>query len=317
MPERDTRIDSTLAVGGFRRHWRMTLLLMAAGAAIFFLASFLITPRYTARVSLLPQSSSSSASLQRRLSALAGLPLESEGSSEALYGQILESNHLLARAASREWRWRGRDEVTLYEIFGVSGEEDESSLLARRDELFRELRKALSFSRDPKNGFMELKVRAPHDAQFAASLANFLVAELESFNLTYRQRKATEQRSFVESREASVKQELSAAEDELTEFVRKNQLYTQSPLLLREFQRRSREVEALSLVWAEARSQLELAKIEEEDTKPSVTVLDHATPPSRKSSPRFLLNAVLGALLGLVLATMRILALSARASSRV
>ncbi|MBC8366204.1 hypothetical protein H8E52_02220 [bacterium] len=90
----------------------------------------------------------------------------------------------------------------------------------------------------------------------------------------------------------------------------RNQLYAQSPKLLQGQQRLQREVETLATVWTQLRGQLELARIEEADQKPSLKLLDAARPPAKRSNPRYVLNAIFGALLGLVLAGARLIIVS-------
>ncbi len=284
------------------------LIFAALGLILFLIVSFFMTPVYTARVSLLPQSDEGSSLLLGQLSGIAGISLEGTASTEELFGKILESERLLGRAAERRWRFRGEEGLSLYSIYDLDepGPEDRGI----REELLKKLREGLSFKRDPRTGYMEMKLRAPHDADFAASLAGFLMMELESFNLEYRQGQAREQREFVESREGEIRLELEAAEEALADFMDRNQLYAQSPKLLQRQQRLAREVETLATVWAQLRGQLELARIEEADQKPSLKLLDAARPPAKRSSPRYALNAILGALLGLVLAGARLIIVS-------
>jgi uncharacterized protein involved in exopolysaccharide biosynthesis len=297
-----------------KKELRRGFIFAALGALMFLLASFLMTPSYTARVSLLPQNEEGNSLLLGQLSGIAGFSLEGAASPEELFGKILESESLLSRAASRKWSYRGEEDQSLYAVYGL--DEPGPRDLGNREELLKKLRRGLSFQRDPRTGYMEMKLRAPHDAEFAAKLAAFLVEELEAFNLEYRQGRAREQRQFVEGREGEIRAELESAEEALSDFVKRNQLYAQSPNLLRRQQRLLREVETLATVWAELRGQLELARIEEADQKPSLNLLDAARPPTKRSSPRYALNAILGALFGLVLAGARLLIGVAGSGSR-
>ncbi|MBC8366004.1 hypothetical protein H8E52_01200 [bacterium] len=214
---------------------RRALIFAALGFILFLLVSLFMTPVYTARVSLLPQTEEGSSLLLGQLSGIAGISLDGAASTEELFGKILESERLLGRAAERRWRFRGELDQSLYSVYGL--EEPGVDDRGIREELLKKIRKGLSFIRDPRSGYMEMKLRAPHDADFAASLAGFLVQELEAFNLEYRQGQAREQREFVESREGEIRLELEAAEEALAHFMDRNQLYAQSPKLLQGQQR--------------------------------------------------------------------------------
>lgn len=303
MADRSSSLD-------WKKEAKRALIFAALGAALFLIASFFVTSTYTVRVSLLPQNEESR-SLLGQLSGLTDLPLDGPSSPEELFGEILRSERLLSRAIDRPWSFRGEEGLSLYEIYGV----DEASPASRED-LLDTLRRRISFRRDPRNGYMEIGLRAPKDPDFAAALAAFLVEELEAINLEYRQGRASEQRAFIEGRESEIRAELALAEEALADFMRKNRLYAQSPTLLTEYRRLFREVETLGTVWTELRGRLEMARIEEADRKPAISLLDAARSPARRSSPRFLLNIFLGIVFGLVLAGARLLVIGARPASR-
>ena len=169
-------------------------------------------------------------------------------------------------------RWDHADHAEpadLYALFDIDADAPES-----RHRLHRVLRnKVIRFSRDRQTGYMEVSATAPSDPAFAAALANAVVEDLDRFNKTTQQARAREHRVFVESREADAQEKLREAEDALARFVNENRSYTDSPLLLVEYNRLSRLVTAQSTVWMELRRQTELARIDENKDLRSVTVL--------------------------------------------
>ena len=160
--------------------------------------------------------------------------------------------------------------------------------------------RVISFERDKFDGFMELKVTVPQYPWLAASLADSLTAQLGRFMLAYRSGKAQEQSRFVADRVQETEAALHAADDELSRFIQANQSYSQSAPLAQEYRRLNREVESLTSVWADLRRQLELARIESNDRKQPLDVLDSARVPVERAWPRHKLSAVIGLLLGLI-----------------
>lgn len=73
------------------------------------------------------------------------------------------------------------------------------------------------------------------------------------------------------------------------------------PSLARDYARLTREIKLLEAVTAYLRQQLEQEKISEQRNLPSLQVLDSATPPDRKSSPKRLAMLLLGLTGGFVL----------------
>ena len=158
----------------------------------------------------------------------------------------------------------------------------------------------ISFDRDEFNGFMELRVTVPRYPWLAAAIADSLTARLSMFMRDYRAGKAQEQARFVADRVRETEVALRTADDELSRFILANQSYAQSAPLAQEFRRLNREVEALTSVWRELRSQLELAHIESNDRKQPLDILDSARVPVERAWPRHTLSAIVGILLGLI-----------------
>ena len=87
---------------------------------------------------------------------------------------------------------------------------------------------------------------------------------------------------------------------DLKDFKERNRGYEDSPELFMVFSRLFREVEAKKQVYLTLQQQLELARIEEVKQTSILHILDHATPPSKKSSPKRFLFLVFSAIFGLV-----------------
>jgi uncharacterized protein involved in exopolysaccharide biosynthesis len=285
--------------------WQRRMMLIAAGFAGAVLAvgiSFVLTERFTATTTLVPQVPVERSGLIGRLASLTSFGSDLEGTNEILYGRILQSDRLLDKALERQWSIvGGSDSLSLYDVLGIERTVGQVDAEARERARRRLREKAVVFNRDPVSGFMKVRVTLPRNPDLAASLANYLVAELDRYNRTTRSQKAREHREFIEASLEQVADDLAAAENMLTQFLLNNKSYADSPRLLQQYNELDREFQAQRSIWVELKTQLETAKVDEHKETPSLYVLDAAESPLRRSFPDRLLFAFVGALLGVLL----------------
>jgi len=137
-----------------------------------------------------------------------------------------------------------------------------------------------------------------HDPDLAAAVANRLVDYVNEFNAKTRQSKARMRRLFVEGRIADSEGELRSIEDQLKTFYQRNRSWDQSPELRVEEGRLRRQVEIRQEVVLTLRREYEMARIEEVNDSPAITVIDPAVPPLEKSKPRRAFLVALGLSIG-------------------
>lgn len=301
--------EGLITIADLVRWFWLNKLTILIGGIIIATAGFgyalIATPMYKATVALLPQAEDSNSGVMNQIEMISGISLGEGGAREELYGKIISSTTMLDSLLGMTWTHASHDNpVDLYTVLKVDVSEKEA-----RHNVHRFLRKkVIRFSRDRQNGYMELSVTVPHDPVFAADLANAVVDNLDQFNKSTLHKRAREHRIFVESREIIAAEKLRKKEDELAEFVNDNRSYTDSPMLLVEYNRLSRYVAAQSAVWMELRRQTEVANIEENKNMRSVTVLSPAVPPVHPVSPRLIFDVVMGFCLGCLVAVMYLLA---------
>jgi|GEM_PF-2802248 len=264
--------------------------------------SFTQRPVYSARVTILPQGNNSTADLFGPLASVIGSPLDVSGTYEQLYGQIVVSDRILDLAMEEAWGHKSFSKpVSLFEIFNVKKADGGPSAQDVHDlkEILRS--EVISFTRK-KTGFMVLTVNGPEDGEFAASLANYLVDQLDFFNANIKTNKANEQYAFLVGRLEETEKDLALAEDALTQFKINNRSYASSPVLLQRHGVLSREIQAQTSIWVELRKQLELAEIEKNKQNTSVDILDRASEPVVRAKPQRALFGIVGLFCGFLLA---------------
>lgn len=287
--------------------WRFVALATLLGLLLGG-AHVLLAPRtYQAKSTLLPRREGTQFGLLGSVMEMTGLPVPAQSVNEGLYSKILCSNTVLARLASRPWPApEGETPKSLYELLDVNVS-DGADRSVSEGRLFRKLsREVLSLSRDKTTGYMEVRAAVRGDPALAASLANAAVEELDRFNVELATTRAGSQLAFLTERLDEALLDLNVRESALTEFVKNNRAYGDSPLLLQQYRRLERESEAATTVWVELRRQAELSKLEYQKNLSSIDVLDPAIPPTRPLKPNAVLDILLGACLGFAGAAVRI-----------
>ncbi len=200
-----------------------------------------------------------------------------------LYPDIMESEFVLRRVIYHKYKTEKYDSlVNLIEYWKFDNADENFNF----EKCLKKLRTSvITISVDKKTLIISLEVSAG-ERQFAADLANELTSELDYFQRNFRQTNAGEQRKFLEQRLAEVKDDLAKAEERLKDFQEKNRRPEQSPQLLLQQGRLSRDVDLNSTLFIELKKQYELAKLDEIKNTPVVQVLDIARPPSDHASPR-------------------------------
>lgn len=137
--------------------------------------------------------------------------------------------------------------------------------------------------------------------RLSADIATALLASINEHNRTSRGNKATTNRMFVESQLAMTSKELDAATSEFAEFSRKNRKIA-TPDLQAQRDRLERRVRVQEDVFITLTKQLEISRIEEQETRPLIDVIQPPMPPIARTAPRRAQMAAMGTSLGFLLA---------------
>lgn len=281
------------------RHWRLTVVLPLAAAVAALGASFVAPARYTAVVTFVPDTRAA-ARLPAGLAGLAGqfgVSLNTDPSqSPKFYAQVVHSRELLERVLRARYQWPGHptaDSATLLSILGINGDGLADSVYRG----VRKLRRRLAARVDNQTSIVTLSIEAP-DPILAAAVAQRMLGYLEEFNADKRQSRARERRVFIEERLVDGERQLRAAEDQLKRFYELNRSWQQAPQLVFEEGRLRRQVDIRQELYLTLSREHEMARIEEVNDTPVLTVIDPPVPPQRRSWPRRGIVAILALLAG-------------------
>ncbi|HEX7938103.1 MAG TPA: hypothetical protein VF483_03870 [Gemmatimonadaceae bacterium] len=267
--------------------------------------------QYVSSAELKPRSANNQLASFAGLAAQLGVNGGSFGAGEGVeyYAEALRSNEILGAVATARYDFSKRaigetsqDSVhgTLMDIWEIKARNND----ARRYAAIRRLRASIVVRPDIASGLLRLSVSARWP-DLAVQINRRFLEALDTFNLRTRRSQATAQREFVEKRLEVKRAELTAAEDELAAFDASNRIAS-SPNRALERARLARRVDVSQQVYMTLAQSYEQARIDEVRDTPVITVVD-APENTVERAGGLLLNAVLGAFAGLLVALAAIL----------
>ncbi len=152
-----------------------------------------------------------------------------------------------------------------------------------------------------KNNIYTISVSAS-EPKLAADICKNLIEVLDQHQNNYNTEKARDTRIFIEGRIIEAQKELEEVEEELKIFRDSNRQILESPALLLEEQRLTRETSVLTSVFTTLKQQLEITKIEEVKESTLVQIIDPPEAPLKKNKPNRILSVILSLILGFVMA---------------
>jgi len=164
------------------------------------------------------------------------------------------------------------------------------------DEALKSISDKISASVDEKTGLMTISVTAA-DPQLAATLAESFLDHFTTRVRDIRTEKVRERLEFVEGRFEEAEQELETAENQLAQFLERNQNPTTASLQFRR-DRLQRQVSFKEQLYSKLQSKLTQTRLDLQRQQPVVTIVERPLPPSSPSSTSTLLLVGLCIILG-------------------
>lgn len=303
----------------FMRRWKVVLLVPLAFSVVAIILWFLLPPGYTA-VTTFTEEGETPPALSGSLAGLVGLAGQfglnggiGGNLSPSFLASVLQSRELLDSTVTTRFsdpRHPG-EQRTLLDIMDIRGKTPRERL----SNGVRTLSHAAEASVDQSTGIITLNVKL-RDPNLAAAVANRMVQLLDQFNTTQRQTQSRLERVFVAGRLAQAEKELQTAEQQQVDFLKSNRSYTNSPLLIVQANRLDRQVQTKQETFLTLTKAYEDARIAEVRNTPSITIIDSAVPPIRRSSPHLGLMVVLALFTGTIVSGTAAYLLEFRRSSR-
>jgi uncharacterized protein involved in exopolysaccharide biosynthesis len=297
----DPELPLGALVRPYRRRWRLVLAICAVAWGLGLAAALLPARRYTASVVLAAVPNTRNASLSGGLTAILGsAQLGGVQSTPYFIAKLLLLRSVIMQVASeRVADARGGTVIERVMERPAADIRPTGVEPAMRDILAAEV--------DKQTGLISL--RATHtDSAVVRQVANHLVEAASQTFVRVTRAQATSQRIAQAERVDSARRQLRRAEERVLSFLSANRSFTQfSPAAISR-QQLEREVTNSQTVYSQARADYESAMARELEETPAVVIVD-AVPSRLLPDPlRVPLKLVLASALGLLVATVVLLA---------
>jgi Uncharacterized protein involved in exopolysaccharide biosynthesis len=290
--------------------WRLFIILPLSLAIVAWAATWLVSPEFTAATTFVTVSRDQMPNLGGFASVASqlgvGLP-SSPSSSPQFYADVLRSREVvedvLRAKIPAEPVGASRDSIRILDLYEDSEKPDSIRLDRGVTSLIRES----AVSVNPRTSVIELRVTS-HSRTGSALVAKQFLSVLNSFNLNRRQSQAGARRRFLAARLREAQDSLNATELALQAFLEGNRQFRSAPGLQARFDRLQRQINGYQEVYSNFRQEFNAARVDEVNDTPVINVIDTAAVPMHKSSPRRIITAIVGGLLGLFLTVVYLLA---------
>jgi len=286
------------------KHWKMMIIIPTITCIIaIYQVQFVAQPVYVAIAKIVPSTGGSSTSNLRGLAAQFGVsvPGGEEGSitSSWVYPELIQSRTLARAVLKRSFDTEkfGEDQ-SLLKILTYSEDEPSFGPDTLEKNAVKTLLKMINVSKDRQSSILTLEISA-FEPQFAADIATAIIEELDRHQQKFKSTRVSEKRQFITGRIKEIQSELEKAEDALKQFRYRNRNIQNSPSLLLEQERLSREIQVVIGLFTTLKQQNELAKIQEVEETPVVYVLDPPEAPLERSKPKKRQTVMLAGFLGI------------------
>lgn len=272
-----------------KRRW-----MIAAGVFLCVVLTGIISkkipPTFTASAKFLPSKNPEMISRMGELIGGGEIKSFEQNVTSEYYSELMKSSIFLERIINRKFlskRFGG--EVDLATYHKIEAGSDAEKLLKTIRAVNSNLK--VSVARTTQVVSLSYSTR---ERELSAAIVNAFLDELITYNQTIRDTKSSQNRKFIEGQLADAQDLLKKAEAALADFSERNRQIA-TPDLEAERDRLKRNVKVQEEIYITLKKQLELAKIEEQEKRPSIEIIERAAPPLTKSKPRTKMNVILAA----------------------
>ena len=253
-------------------------------------------PVYTASGKFLPSKEPEMVSRMGTLIGTSRIESFQDNVTSEYYTEVLKSSPFLERIANKKFLSKKLgEEVALISYYEVEADNETERLIKATRVIGDNLK--LSTARTTKVVSISYSIKEP---ELSASIVNAFLEELIRYNQEVRDSKAKQNRIFIENQLEDNRKLLKKAEAELADFTTKNKKIVTADLEM-ELDRLKRNVKVQEEVYVMLKKQLELAKIEEQEKKPVIEIIEKASVPLYKSSPKTKRNVILAGFVSIFL----------------
>jgi uncharacterized protein involved in exopolysaccharide biosynthesis len=269
---------------------------ITAGAVVMTL---LATPVFTATAKFLPsQSAAVSARMGGIIESQPNIGIRDDPPTD-YYVALVQSPSFLQSVVVREFQDTDGATKSLVAIYNPAGGSDTERARRAAERLGKSvsISAARALGNQPRIITLECKAKS---ATMAAEICSAILDEITRHNTEVRGAKATQNREFVQAQFSAAKTELDAATEAFATFTARNRKIV-SPALEADRDRLQRLVRVKEDVYNTLSRQLVLARIEEQETRPTLEMIQTPEPPLSRSAPARTRTVMIASVIGLCL----------------
>ena len=318
---------------------RMIIKYIILFAAIGLIIGFSIPNEYTCVVKMAPETSKTSITGDvSDLAAIAGINVgtsNDDGLNISLYPDVVQSMPFLAGLMNMKlqvhennpeinlysyltnnikypwWNYIVMGPLRLLEKMGKDGKSDDDlnmgtyKLTRKQDRIFKNLRNRISISIDKKTGVITSGVKLQHPLT-TALVADTLVSNLEKFIINYRTTKSIQDYNFAVRMFDEARTKYYNTQKNYARFIDEHKNVILESVLI-EQERLENEQNLAYNVYSTLAQQVEKARVKVQEQTPSITVIEPARVPAKKSNMSKLSLLMLFSILGAITGVIRIM----------
>ena len=262
---------------------------------------FIAKPVYTSDSKIMSSTGSSSTGIQASgLAAQFGINIPmGQPDQQWVYSEIIKSRALAGIILMRKFDTKEfGPQKSLLQILTYGNNKPEFGFDTLKITASDALLGMIDVSESKRTGIFTIKTHAS-EPQLATEINQAIIDELDTHQRKYIKRKTSKTRKFIDERILETEKELRLSEEALKSFMDRNRRIENSPGLLLEKQRLTREVTVMTGVFTSLKQQLETSKIDEVKESNYVIVLDPPKQPLQRSKPNKRLTVILVGLISI------------------
>ena len=245
--------------------------------------TLLAQPVFTSTAKFLPsQSPAMSSRMGAIIEGSANLGRGDDPSTD-YYVALVQSPSFLQGVVVRTFNTGTSEPQTLVDYYKVAGGSDTERVRRAVEKLGKAVTISAARAVGNQPRMITLECRAG-SATLAADICSAIIDEITKHNTEVRGAKARQNREFVESQLVSARKDLEQATEAFATFTARNRKIV-SPALDAERDRLERQVKVKDDVYNTLSRQLVLARIEEQETRPTLEMIQSPEPPLMRSAP--------------------------------
>lgn len=263
------------------------------------ITAFIVSGRpilYLGHTTFLPHGSEAGPSRLASLAGQFGVSLPTEAGAEqppAFYVTLLTSRRLLTQSAMAAYpiEEMGGEEKTFLELYEFTEGTEAQNIERGVDRL----QKIITTRLDPATRIVTVSLATPWPS-LSLGLINNLLGGINEFNWLTAQRKASQEREFIDERVALINYQIEESEAEMASFLLNNRQFARSPALEFEHDRINRVISMRQLILESLMQTQEELRVREVRETPGFTIVEPPRVPTAPE-PRGRVSSVLLALL--------------------